>query len=121
MGNEPFVYVHYNDKDYVIDGLMLDDSPYDLMLSAGFYTTRLSQSITITDDDFESIPKVKKIIDEIGTYEVSPHASVGLPEDEQTRIQKWFEQKYKDQYGVNGFTSYFHYNGKSYSVSFAIC
>lgn len=121
IGNEPFVYVTHNNKNYVIDGLALDDSPYDLMLSAGFYTTRLSQPITITDEDFEHIPKVKKIINEIGTYEVSPHASVGLPEDEQTRIQKRFEEKYKEQYGVDGFTSYFHYNGKSYSASFAIC
>lgn len=121
LKNEQFVFVYYNGKTYVIDGLILTDTPNDIELSAALYTAKVSESITIMDADFDSIPKVKKVIDEIGTYEVSPHASVGLPEDEQNMIQKWFERKYKEQYGVDGSTSYFHYNGKSYSASFAIC
>jgi len=121
LKKEFFVFIKYNDKTYVVDGFMFEGFSDDVQLSASLYTEKALQPITLTEDDFGSIPKIKKAIDEIGSYQVSPHASVGLPEDEQTRIQKWFEKEYKEQYGVEGFTPYFHYKEKSYSVSFAIC
>lgn len=99
---------------------MVPESPQEMQISVE-QVPYAPKPIKVTDEDLALVSKIKTAIDEIGTYQVSPHDSVGLPEAEQTRIQRWFEEKYKEQYGVDGFTPYFHYKGKNYSASFAIC
>lgn len=117
---EPYLFIEYNGKTYSVSNFAFSDAQ-ELELNIELQPNSVRNSIHITEQDLESLPKIRNMINQIGTYEASPSAYVGLPEDEQNRIQKWFEQKYEQLYNAVGSSSYFHYNGKNYSVSFAIC
>jgi hypothetical protein len=124
LNQDPYVWISYGGKTYVIDGFAFTTSPYDIELTASLQDAQGMQPIDITDDDFRSIHGIKKAIDEIGSYQTSPFNNTGLPEDEQRRYMDWFEEKFEEQYGaqVDGsYSSYFHYNGKYYAPNFSIC
>jgi len=124
LKQDSFVWIGYGDKIYVIDGFVFITSPYDIELIASQQDAQGIKTIEITNDDFRSIPGIKKAIDEIGTYETSPFSNIGLPEEEQRRYMDWFEEKYEEQYGAQedgSYSSYFHYNGRYYAPNFSIC
>ena len=125
LEQKPFVMIYYNNDTYVIDGFVFTTTPYDIQLSASLHSTNPTpNSITMTAQDFESVPKIKTAIDEIGTYETSPFSAVGLPEDEWYKIQKWLKQKYEQQYGTKedgSYSTYLRHDGKNYFTAFSIC
>lgn len=118
--NEWWFLIRYNGTTYGVSNLMVPESPQEMEITIEKASYGYGP-IKITDDDLQNIPKIKDAINEIGTYEISPLDNVGLPEDQWYHIQRWFEGKYREQYGKDGVTWYFHHNDKNYSASFAIC
>jgi len=120
LGDAQF-FVEYDRKTYGINGFVFSQTLQVLAISVVLNESDEPNSIMVVEEDFESIPKIKDAINEIGAYQISPTVSIGIPEDEWDDIRDWLRQKSEQQYGTSGPTSYFQYDGKNYSVGFAIC
>lgn len=118
--NEWWFLIRYNGTTYGVSNLMIPESSQEMEITVE-PTSYGYGPIKIIDNDLQNVPKIKDAINDIGTYETSPSDSVGLPEENWHNIQQWFAEKYQKQYNKSGTASYFHYNGKNYSASFAIC
>lgn len=79
--------------------------------------------ITLTDEDMESIPKIKQTIEKIGTEFESIHARKGLPEHpDWNEYREWFEQKKTEQINLDEtYVPGFVYNDDYYDLGFPIC
>lgn len=118
--NEWWFLIRYNGTMYGVGNLMVPESPQEMEITVEQASYGYGP-IKVTDVDLLYTPKIKDAINEIGTYEVSPMDNVGMPEDQWYYLQRWFEEKYQEQYNKSGVTWYFHYNNKNYSASFGIC
>lgn len=118
------VILEYNKKTYLLGGISIPKDGFadNVTFTVSEKPTILVPKITLDDSDFETIPDIKRAIEEIGTYQVQSYESVGMPEPEFNQYQKWFEERYYSQYGnITGAYSYFQYGDKVYSASFSIC
>jgi hypothetical protein len=118
--------IEYNGKMYVIAGFAFPKSGYDTENDVELVVVKdpmiKAAKIVLVDEDFVEIPKIKKAVEEIGTYQVSTFESIGMPEDERSQYGKWFEEKHKSKYGnTTGPYSYFKYGDKVYSAFSVIC
>ena len=79
--------------------------------------------ITLTDEDMESIPKIKQAIEKIGTEFENIHARKGLPENpDWNEYREWFEQKKTEQFNLDEiYVPGFVYNNEYYDLGFPIC
>lgn len=121
-----FLLIEYNGKMYVIAGFAFPKISYEIANEIELVVVKdpmiKSAKIVLADEDFVEIPKIRKAIEEIGTYQVSTFESIGMPEYEWGQYGRWFEEKYQSKYGnTTGPYSYFKYGDKVYSASFAIC
>lgn len=114
-------YILYNDKTYWVNlgGYSVEYFPTKTLTVEESKNPK-KEAIAITDEDMAALPAIKKGIEMIGTYEVSPRNSTGLPEHEWNQYRDYFEEKSVEQLG-NETTTLFLYNGKYYEVGFAIC
>lgn len=114
-------YVSYNGSTYSVN-TSLQVSEYfptkTLIMEIG--EDKRNQPITITGEDFASIPHIKTGIESIGKFEDSVHESVGVAEFTQREYIDYFKQKSIEQFGDTN-TFNFLYNGKYYEPRFVIC
>ncbi|MGI0009916.1 MAG: hypothetical protein ACREAE_00780 [Nitrosopumilaceae archaeon] len=114
----------YNEKKYAV-GYESSSTSYRLKAELiPDLPSGITPELQITEEDMAKLPKIKEAIDQIGTYEISPYNSTGLPELEQRNYMKWFESKYQEQYGnvARTYSDYhFQYDDKYYDAGFTIC
>ena len=114
----------YNDDAYLIGGTFFWTSDEHEPRRMGVYPRETVEEdkkfITLTDEDMESIPKIKEAIENIGTVQKSISAYKGMPEDRWNEYRDWFEQKSQDRLNADRFRL-IEYNERLYSVGFLIC
>jgi hypothetical protein len=111
--------IQYNERVYVLGGFVFPNAEFpnvdNVELDISENIGEKAPKITLTDEDFIKIPKIKKAIEEIGIHEIQSHENIGMSENEWNQYRKWFDGKYLEGY------SYFKYDDKIYSPSFGIC
>ncbi|WP_160272909.1 hypothetical protein [Nitrosopumilus piranensis] len=114
----------YNDNVYSIDGTYFWTSNEHDPRRMGVYPQDSIKDdekfIILTDEDMESVPKIKEAIENIGKVKESISARKGLPEDQQNQYREWFGQKSQDRLNSDTFRV-IQYEGHLYSIGFGIC
>lgn len=116
----------YDDKIYTLGGTVFwvsDEDEYQtLSIRLADKIQNDAKLVTLTDDDMKSIPKIKQLIETIGTKQESIVAFKGVNENPDWKnYREWFKQK-KSEFDTNGtMISGFVYEGEHYDLGFPIC
>ena len=113
----------YDGKIYSIGGTVFwtsDESKLSMSVHLKDSVDETQKSVTLTEEDMKSIPKIRDAIENIGTIKESIYAHKGLPEEQWNEYREWFEQKSQERLNADDFRL-MQYDERFYSVAFGIC
>lgn len=128
--NQESFWFIYNEKKYLIIGFLFNNTsfPIDIVefeteLVVAKDPVDTSSKIILTPEELRYVPRIKKALDEIGTFRMPSYEGTGIQESNLDRYGKWFEMQYEKQFGNATGKPYTHfkYNEHFYYVTFSIC
>ena len=119
----------YDDKAYVLGKTVFwvadEHEPRSLSVKLQDKIDKDRKFVTMTDEDLESIPKIKHALDNIGTTSEEITAIIGMGEEHSWSFYlDWVKQKSIEQFGAENRTSIhagFVYDGEYFETAFSIC
>ncbi|NNL58094.1 MAG: hypothetical protein HKP31_01275, partial [Nitrosopumilus sp.] len=117
----------YNDNVYILGHTVFWISDEHEMQSMSVHLKEnIDESkkfVTLNDEDMESIPKIRKAIEKIGTELESVVAFKGVLENpDWNDYQEWYANKSAEQFGTEDvYVRGFVYEGEHYELGFMIC
>ncbi|CAE6493322.1 hypothetical protein [Candidatus Nitrosotenuis uzonensis] len=115
--------IEYDGKSYLVGDFVSVERGQNVEIYVSRDPMINAPKITLSEDDLDKIPIIKRAISGIGTYRVSTHESVGVSESDLDKYGKWLFKQYESQYGnaTGKPYSYFKYRDQTYFVTFSIC